>query len=342
MMLLNQQAGFFIPENLPTYNDAHHASGKFINNDGDPIVPLGHLGLKIVPLVFKALFAEKDVTREMPHRNPKYDFNLGDGIRDWWIGHATNLIQIKDKFIITDPMFESSCSPLKMGLSRKTPAACKIEELPRISYVLISHNHYDHLNKGSVKKIKSFFPDCHFLVPLGNGSLLSKWGIIHYTEFDWRTHLNIEGINFTCFPARHESARSLCNINKALWCSWLIEHENVKIYFTGDTAVGPHFAEIKETIGRGPDLMIAGIGPTVPRETMRVVHMDGKDAWDMAKAIGAAKLTPIHYGTFPLGRKTTKSDLDIFMEKAEAGKSLVINTGGRIDWNGSEFVVADL
>ena len=117
-MKSNQQVYGCIPENLPSYNDAHHANGYFVNNHGYPYAEYEDIGMGTARLFFKFFFGEKDVTREMPHRNPKSDFNLGNGIRNWWIGHATNLIQIKDKFILTDPIFEKSCSPLKIGNSR--------------------------------------------------------------------------------------------------------------------------------------------------------------------------------------------------------------------------------
>lgn len=323
------------PEPLSTYNTTHHKDGYFRNNDGEPQAP------KMSGTGFKTtikFFTSKDVTTPLPNRDPTPDFTLGNGIRDWWIGHATNLIQINDKFILTDPIFENYASPVPGTIRRSTPPACPIDKLPPISFVLVSHCHWDHLNKGSIKELARRFPDCKFFAPLNVGKMIDGFGVKNVTEFDWRTHLVVDGIDFTCFPSHHGSARWGRDQDQTLWCSWNINYQGCNIYYTGDTAIGPHFKEVKETLGKGPDLFIVGIGPQDPPEMMRAVHMDGKDAWDMAKLLEPARVVPMHYGTFPLGHRPAKTDLELYNEHAEPEKSIVIDIGGRVDWNGQVFV----
>ncbi|EAY04507.1 Zn-dependent hydrolase of beta-lactamase, putative [Trichomonas vaginalis G3] len=323
------------PEQLSTYNTLHHKEDHFINNDGEPQAPeMRGTGFKTTI----KFFTSRDVTTALPHRDPTPDFELGNGIRDWWIGHATNLIQINDKFMLTDPIFDKYASPIPGTIKRQTPPACEIEKLPKISFVLVSHCHWDHLNKYSIKKLAQLNPDCKFFAPLNVGKMMVDWGIKNVTEFDWRTHLVVDDIDFTCFPSHHGSARWGNDQNRTLWCSWMITSGNCSIYYTGDTAIGPHFKEIKETLGRGPDLFIVGIGPQNPPEMMRAVHMDGKDTREMAKLLEPVRVVPMHYGTFPLGFETEKTDLQIFMDHAEPEKAIVIDIGGRVDWNGQVFV----
>lgn len=308
----------------------------FVNNKKEPNIPPQEESMS--KMVLKYVTGKADVTEPMPTRNPKDDFNLGPGIRDWWIGHATNLIQVGDKYILTDPHFGKATSPVSFTTNRLTPPACEIEDLPEISFVLISHCHYDHLDKGSIKKLYKRFPNCQFFAPLINAKLLEDWGVKNIVEFDWRTHVTIGNLDIYCFPASHEIQRGAADHNAYLWCSWLVSYQGVLMYYTGDTIIGPHFREIKNTMKKGVDLFITGIGPTYPPTMGRHYHMDPQDAWDMSKEIGAVKVTPIHYGTFPLGLAPEISDIDDFIARTDNSKMIVIQTGGRIDWNGTEFV----
>lgn len=120
----------------------------------------------------------------------------------------------------------------------------------------------------------------------------------------------------------------------------MISNNNVSIYYTGDTAIGPLFKEIHDFYGKGPDLFIVGIGPQEHPEMMRSVHMNGKDAWDMCEYLQPKKVVPMHYGTFALGGCPVKTDLEVFREHADPEKILVNDIGGRLDWNGEVFVKA--
>jgi N-acyl-phosphatidylethanolamine-hydrolysing phospholipase D len=327
-----------VPEKITTYTNNHHGDNCFYNNTGTPSAPRMEFASFKENMSF---FTYADVYEKLPTRDMKADLSLEPGIRDWWLGHATNLIEINKKFILTDPVFDAYASPIPGIVVRGTPAALSISELPEISYVLISHNHWDHLSKASCKAIYKRFPNCNFFVPLKVAQMLVQWGIKNVTEFDWRTKVTIENITFMCLPTHHGSSRWGVDLNRALWCSWMIESENILIYYSGDTAVGPHFKEINKIYGRGPDLFIVGIGPQLPTRMMRAVHLDGPDALKMAKEIGAVKITPMHYGTFPLGVRPEVTDLQLMLDACtdeEREKLLVIEIGGIIEWNGSTFI----
>ena len=327
-----------VPEKLPSYTNSHIGEKYFYNETGTPLAP------KMEPITFQeqlSFFTNADVFEKLPTRDMKADLNLEPGIRDWWLGHATNLIEINKTFIITDPVFDANASPMPGTVIRGTPTPLSISELPKISYVLISHSHWDHLSKASCKAIHKRFPDCHFFVPLKVGSTLTGWGIKNVTEFDWRTRTTIENITFTCLPAHHGSSRWGVDANQTLWCSWMVESKNILIYYSGDTAVGPHFKDINNMFGRGPDLFIVGIGPQLPTRMMRAVHLDGPDALKMAKELSAVKITPMHYGTFPLGVRPEVSDLQLMLNactEEEREKLIVLDVGGMLEWNGTTFV----
>ena len=329
------------PEKLPQYKTTHHGS-KFSNDKGEPQPP--PRSFPPFTTVISRLFTSFP-PEHLTVRDPYVDFRTNPGIKDWWLGHATNLIQINQTFIITDPVFDDHASPIPYTVRRETPAPRQIRELPQISFVLISHNHWDHLCHNSCVEISQRNPNCHFFVPLRLGSLLQSWGIKNVTEFDWRTKIEIDNIEFTCLPAMHWSSRWGYDAATTLWCSWMMKTNDVLIYYGGDSAIGPHFKEINELFGRGPDLFLVGIGPKMPDEVMRSAHLDGNEAVDMSKNyLKPVKCSPMHYGTFPLGAPHTKTDLEIFIEAVEREQYgdhvILLDVGGRIEYNGTEFVKA--
>ena len=329
------------PVKMPQYKTTHHGE-KFSNDEGEPHPP--PRGVPGIGTFINVFFTKMPVD-DIRVRDPLVDFNTGPGIKDWWLGHATNLIQINETFIITDPVFDDYVSPVPYTFRRLINTPRQIRDLPKISYVLISHNHWDHLCKASCVDIFNKNPDCHFFVPLRLGQMLTSWGIRNVTEFDWRTKIEIEGIEFTCLPSMHWSSRWGYDAATTLWCSWMIKYGDVLIYYGGDSAVGPHFAEINQLFGRGPDLFLVGIGPKEPDQIMRHAHLDGEEAVKMSKEyLKPVKCSPMHYATFPLGSYCPKTDLTIFKEAVEVEEYgdhvLIPDLGGRLQWNGTEFVIA--
>jgi N-acyl-phosphatidylethanolamine-hydrolysing phospholipase D len=222
-----------------------------------------------------------------------------------WVGHSTVLLQLGPLNVLTDPMWSDRASPLQwIGPKRVSSPGLDFDALPEIDVVLLSHNHYDHLDKRTARRIAERFPNASWLCPLRLGSLLRSWGVKHLVERDWWQSVDTPIFSATATPAQHFSARGLGDRGDTLWCGWTIESDDVRVYFAGDTALHPEFADIGER--RGPfDLVMLPIGAYEPRWFMRTVHMNPEDAicaYDsIARGSGAypACLT-IHWGTFRL------------------------------------------
>jgi N-acyl-phosphatidylethanolamine-hydrolysing phospholipase D len=184
------------------------------------------------------------------------------------------------------------------------PPAVSFEKLPEIDVVLLSHNHYDHLDAPTVKRVAAKFPNASWLCPLGLGGLLRSWGVRHLVERDWWQRVETPAYTATCLPAQHFSARGLGDRGDTLWCGWAIETDGVRVYFAGDTALHPEFGAIAAAAGPF-DLVMLPIGAYEPRWFMRAVHMNPGDAIEAYRALIAGAATPppclaLHWGTFRL------------------------------------------
>jgi N-acyl-phosphatidylethanolamine-hydrolysing phospholipase D len=231
-----------------------------------------------------------------------------DAVSVTWVGHSTVLVQVGGVNVLTDPMWSARASPVSFaGPRRFVEAAVDLETLPAIDVVLISHNHYDHLDRHTVKSITRRMPKIQWLAPLGLGRLLRRWGATRVRELDWwgSTELEgFEGARCTCLPAQHFSARGLGDRGRTLWCSWSIASGDRRVFFAGDTAYHPEFRSIGERCGPF-DLLMLPIGAYEPRWFMRTVHMNPPEAMHAyveltGRDAGRAAMLPIHWGTFRL------------------------------------------
>jgi N-acyl-phosphatidylethanolamine-hydrolysing phospholipase D len=220
-----------------------------------------------------------------------------------WVGHSTVLLQLGSLNVLTDPVWSDRASPLRwVGPRRLMPPALDFDALPKIDVVLVSHNHYDHLDAPTVKRLAKRFPDATWLCPLGVAALLRSWGVRAIEERDWWQHVDAPNFRAACTPAQHFSARGLGDRNDTLWCGWTIEADGVRVYFAGDTALHPEFGAIGERLGPF-DLVMLPIGAYDPRWFMRAVHMDPEDAVAAYRALLVnTNSTPpclaLHWGTF--------------------------------------------
>lgn len=222
----------------------------------------------------------------------------GDGA--WWLGHATVLLRLSGRYILTDPMFSSRASPLRFtGPQRKTPPALALEQLPEPAAVLISHNHYDHLDIRSVRFIHRRFPAACFYVPLGLGRWFRARGITHVRELDWWQSVCDEDFTFTAVPARHWSMRTLWDRNRSLWCGWVAESRSARFWFSGDTGASSLLCTISQQLGPF-DAAAIPIGAFEPRWFMANHHMGPEEAVALWRDIGRPAAIPIHWGAFEL------------------------------------------
>lgn len=218
-----------------------------------------------------------------------------------WINHSSFLISINGKHILTDPIWSDSCSPFNLlKIPRHHPAAVSIDELPAIDYVLISHNHYDHLDKFSVKALHQKYPLITWIVPLGVKKWFLKRKITNVIELNWWENISDSDFIFHAVPSQHFSGRTPFNINKTFWCGFVIEGGGKNIYFCGDTGYNPFdFKKIGERF-RKMDLSMIPIGVYCPKAFMQPVHISPYEAVKIHLDVESKFSLGMHWNTFQL------------------------------------------
>jgi len=213
-----------------------------------------------------------------------------------FIGHSTFLIRSASTTMIADPVFTTHAGPFgRLGPARVRPPAMALRDLPRIDLVLLSHNHYDHLQPSSLRAV-----DAPIVTALGVGRYLPRTAGSHsVTELDWWQDARIGDAAVTAVAAQHFSARTPWDKNATLWCGFVVETGGVTLYFAGDTGYGPHFAEIAD---RFPsiDVALLPIGAYEPRWFMQPMHMNPDEAVRAHLDTGARMSVGMHFGTFQL------------------------------------------
>jgi L-ascorbate metabolism protein UlaG (beta-lactamase superfamily) len=216
-----------------------------------------------------------------------------------FVGHATFLIQAASTSILIDPVYSRRASPLSfVGPRRVRAPGVRLDDLPPISLVLLSHNHYDHCDLGTLRLLeRRFHPPV--VTPLGNGRLLQLAGIGQIEEIDWWESARAMPVPIVLTPAQHFSARSMFDRNRALWGGFLIEISGHRILFAGDTGYGQHFREIATRLGP-IDLALLPIGAYEPRWFMKDIHMNPAEAVQAHLDLVAHQSIAMHFGTFQL------------------------------------------
>lgn len=216
-----------------------------------------------------------------------------------WVGHATLLVQVDGLSVLTDPNWSARAGPTSwIGARRLNPPGLAFESLPRIDVVTISHDHYDHLDLATVRRLAATH-DPLFLVPLGMKTWFVDNGMTRVEELDWWQEREHRGVRFVCTPAQHFSQRGLWDANRRLWASWAMLGRERRFYHGGDTG---YFAGFKE-IGRrlGPfDVVALPIGAYLPPGIMKWVHTTPEEAVQAFVDLDARTMLGMHWGTFDL------------------------------------------
>ena len=219
-----------------------------------------------------------------------------------WVGHATLLIQLDGVNILTDPNWSNRASPVSFaGPRRVSPPGLKFEDLPPIHVVLISHDHYDHLDEATVKRLVAEHRP-RFLVPLRLTQWFTDLGITDVDELDWWDRRALRGLTFTCVPAQHFSGRTLWDRNRRLWGGWVVAGRAKRAYFAGDTGYFDGFKEIGKRLGPF-DLAAIPIGAYVPAVIMKASHTTPEEALRAFADVRGQRFIPIHWGTFDLAEE---------------------------------------
>jgi L-ascorbate metabolism protein UlaG (beta-lactamase superfamily) len=232
---------------------------------------------------------------------PRLDAPLGDGeIAITFVNHATFLIQTRGATLLTDPVWSERASPFRrVGPRRVRHPGVAFKDLPRIDVVLLSHNHYDHLDVATLARLRQRFGPT-VLAAAGDGRLLAPLGFPRLHELDWWDEVRVDdALKITFVPAQHFSARGLFDRRRSLWGGYVIAAGGRRIYFGGDTGYSRHFADIRARLG-APDVALIGIGAYEPRWFMQPVHMNPAEAVRAHRDLGARASIGMHFGTFQL------------------------------------------
>ena len=227
-----------------------------------------------------------------------------------WVGHSTFYLNNGDLDILTDPIFSERASPIKFaGPKRLINTPLQISDINNIDIVIISHNHYDHLDIPSLKSIQKKFPNVVFLVPIGDKDLLRKYNLNNIYEFNWWESFTYKDTKFTFTPTQHWSARGIFDRNKSLWGGWFIETESLKLFHAGDTGYSNDFKVIKEKLGI-PDFAFIPIGAYDPEWFMGESHVNPEDAVRIMEDLGRPDSFGMHWGTFTLTSEDTLEPIE--------------------------------
>ena len=233
-----------------------------------------------------------------------------------WFGHSTLLVQMHGKNILIDPVFSRRCAPLPLrSLVRFSRPAVRPGELPHIDLLLLTHDHYDHMDRDSLLRLKGKVGA--FVVPLGLEKHLQSWGVekgrIH--AMSWWEERDFDGLTVCCTPCRHNGGRTLSDPQRTLCCSWVLRDGHTQIFESGDTGYGAHFAAIHDRYG---DFDLAMLDCAQYSMDWHYCHMFPEESIRAARALGAKTVIPIHWGAFVLSRHAWDDPPERFVRAAAA------------------------
>lgn len=263
--------------------------------------------------------------------NKKDFLSKKKGIQTVWFGHSTVLMNVDGKIILTDPVFSKRASPVPFvaGKPFKYSHITKTEDLPHIDIVFISHDHYDHLDIDTIKKISDRVTT--FMVPLGVAAHLKLWGVPEkkIVEMDWwETYTPAKNIKFTATPARHFSGRGLFDKDETLWCSWVIKINGHNIYYGGDSGYGKHFKLIGDRFGPF-DFVMLECGQY--NKDWPDIHMMPEETIRAYNDLNSKMMMPIHWGKYELSLHTWREPMErLFTEADNRNVNIVTPVIGNI------------
>lgn len=223
----------------------------------------------------------------------------GRGLRAFWIGHSTAYVELDGVRLLLDPVFSERASPLPVGPRRSHPPPVALADLPMIDAVLISHDHYDHLDMATVRHLAG--RGSRFFVPLGVGAHLERWGVpaAQVEELAWWQERTLRGVRIVCTPSRHYSGRGLRNRSSTLWASWSAVGPGHRFFYSGDTGYSKLFQDIGTRLGPF-DLAFVKVGAYGPGPAWVDIHMPPEQAVQVHRDVRARRMFPLHWATFNL------------------------------------------
>jgi L-ascorbate metabolism protein UlaG (beta-lactamase superfamily) len=283
------------------------------------------------PLLREYFFGknERVPSRPLPVERPHdaWARSVDTGLRVTWLGHSTVLLELDGVRVLTDPVFGSRVSPVSfMGPRRFHAVPAELEELPPLDVVLLSHDHYDHLCRTTMDRLRR--SDVPIVTSLGVGARLERMGIdpSRVIELDWTESVDIRGLRLTATPAQHFSGRGLNDRNRTLWSSWVLQTDRHKVFFSGDTGLTDEFEVIGKTYGPF-DLVLLEIGAF--HDAWGSIHLGPHNALRAFQMLGGGTLLPVHWGTFNLALHAWNEPAETLLAQAaqQAARVLVPRLG---------------
>jgi L-ascorbate metabolism protein UlaG (beta-lactamase superfamily) len=263
-------------------------------------------------------------------RPSKPPARVQNGIRITMVNHSTLLLQLAGMNLLTDPIWSERASPFAWaGPRRRRRPGVAFEDLPPIDGVLISHNHYDHMDLPTLRRLEAR-ERLAFVLPVRAGAPLHKRGIGPLQELDWGESLTVGQCTVHCLPSFHFSSRWLSDRNRTLWCGYWIECQGRRVYFAGDTAFGDHFSWIRERHG-APEIALLPIGAYEPRWFMSPVHMGPDQALRAHQILDAERSIAIHHGTFQLADEGVDTPANELRKRLRGESFRVLANGGVLE-----------
>jgi len=290
----------------------------FVNRRPD-ILDTMRKGQSMVKLTFEFLFGgqkHRAPSEKLPDVKPDVTEFLkkSDKLKFIWFGHSTFLINFDDTIILFDPIFSTAASPVSFAVKRFQPPVLKLDELPEIHYIVISHDHYDHLDMETIQFFKT--KKTKFITPLGVSSHIKEWGIEdeRLTELDWWDVIQTDNLEFILTPAQHFSGRKGSNQMKTLWGSWIVRSKNQSMYFSGDSGFDTHFKTIGDKYGPFDITFIENGQYDLKWKEVHVLPEETAQAFIDLKG---RRLVPVHWGMFDLSLHSWHDPIERLEKEAE-------------------------
>ena len=291
---------------------------SFVNRRPD-ILSTMREGQSMFKLTLEFLFGgqkHRSPSEKLPEVKPDVEEFLkkSDKLKFIWFGHSTFLINFDETIILFDPIFSTAASPVSFAVKRFQPPVLKLEELPEIHYIVISHDHYDHLDMETIQFFKN--KKTKFITPLGVTSHIKEWGVEaeRLTELDWWDSIHTENLEFILTPAQHFSGRKGSNQMKTLWGSWIVRSKNQSLYFSGDSGFDTHFKTIGDKYGPFDITFIENGQYDLKWKEVHVLPEETAQAFIDLKG---KRLVPVHWGMFDLSLHSWFDPIERLEKEAE-------------------------